>query len=108
MPILRPTLRISNTGYVTSKKADRRGCSVHNRLALLRAERGVSRADLAAAVGVNPQTIGFIERGDYGPSLEVALRICDFLGLPVEAGFALTPLTPMSSQLYRTETGEPR
>ena len=91
-----------------SKKADRRGCGVHNRLALVRAERGVSRVDLAAAVGVNPQTIGFIERGDYGPSLEVALRICAYFSLPIEAVFALTPLTPMSAQLYGTSTGDPQ
>ena len=105
---LHPALRISNTGGVTSKKPDRRGCSVHNRLALLRTERGVSRADLATAVGVNPQTIGFIERGDYGPSLEVALRICAYFSLPIEAVFALTPLTAMSTQLYGTSTGDPQ
>jgi putative transcriptional regulator len=105
---LRLPLRIHNVESVAGNKGERRGCAVHNRLAILRAERGVSRAELAGAVGVNPQTIGFIERGDYGPSLEVALRICDFFGLPVEAVFALTPLTPMSTQLYRPETGDPR
>ncbi|MDI6100218.1 helix-turn-helix transcriptional regulator [Actinoplanes sp. NEAU-A12] len=93
---------------MTGNKGERRGSAVHNRLAILRAERGVSRAELAGAVGVNPQTIGFIERGDYGPSLEVALRICDFFSLPVEAVFALTPLTPMSTQLYGTEPGDSR
>jgi putative transcriptional regulator len=89
-------------------KTDRRGCAVHNRLAVLRAERGVSRADLARAVGVNPQTIGFIERGDYGPSLELALRICAHFHLPVEAVFSLDPFTPMSAQLYGNPTGDPR
>jgi DNA-binding XRE family transcriptional regulator len=73
---------------------------LYNRLAVLRAERGVSRADLAAAVGVNPQTIGFLERGDYGPSLEVALKVCEFFGLPVEAVFSRRPFEPMSHQLY--------
>lgn len=76
----------------------------HNRLAVLRAERGVSRSDLARAVGVNPQTIGFIERGDYGPSLELALQLCAFFALPVEAVFSLTPFPPMSAQLYGTTT----
>ncbi|MCG5218257.1 helix-turn-helix transcriptional regulator [Streptosporangium sp. KLBMP 9127] len=74
--------------------------TLHNRLAVLRAERGVSRADLAAAAGVNPQTIGFLERGDYGPSLDVALRICEFFELPVEAVFSRRPFEPMSHQLY--------
>lgn len=76
------------------------GKQVHNRLAVLRAERRVSRSELARAVGVNPQTIGFLERGDYGPSLALALRICEFLRLPVEAVFALREFPPMSAQLY--------
>lgn len=62
---------------------------MHNRLAVLRAERRLTRTDLARAVGVNPQTSGFLERGDYGPSLALALRLCEFLQLPVEAVFAL-------------------
>lgn len=67
---------------------------------MLRAERGVSRAELAAAVAVNPQTVGFLERGDYGPSLDLALRISEFFGLPVEAVFSRRPFEPMSQQLY--------
>lgn len=73
---------------------------LHNRLAALRAERGLSRAELAAAIGVNPQSVGFIERGDYGPSLALALRIAAVFELPVEAIFSLTPLLPLSAQVY--------
>jgi putative transcriptional regulator len=51
---------------------------VYNRIALLRAERGTSRQQLADAVGVNYQTIGFIERGDYSPSLELAFKIATY------------------------------
>ena len=47
---------------------------VYNRLAVLRAERGLSRHDLAAAVGVHYQTVGYLERGEYSPSLQLALR----------------------------------
>ncbi|GIE33728.1 hypothetical protein Ait01nite_067730 [Actinoplanes italicus] len=103
-------LCIRNSRCVADKdpKANRRGGCLHNRLPVLRAERGVSRSDLAAAVGVNTQTIGFLERGDYGPSLELALRICAWFDLPVEAVFSLTPFAPMSAQLYPTKTGEPR
>ena len=50
-----------------------------NRIAVLRAERGISRQDLADAVGVNYQTIGFLERGDYGPSLKLAFQIAEAL-----------------------------
>lgn len=72
-----------------------------NRIAVLRAERHLSRADLAAAVGVNYQTVGYLERGDFNPSLPLALRIAEYFGLPVDAVFARTQFTPMSSQLYK-------
>ena len=41
---------------------------VHNRLAVLRAERGLSRKQLADKLGINYQTIGDIERGDCNPA----------------------------------------
>lgn len=75
---------------------------LYNRLAVLRAERSVSRRQLAEAVNVNVQTIGFLERGDYGPSVELALHLAGYFSLPVEAIFSLTPFPPMSAQLYST------
>jgi DNA-binding XRE family transcriptional regulator len=51
--------------------------SLHNRIAVLRAEKKLSRATLASSLGVNPQTIGFLERGDYTPSLELAFKIAE-------------------------------
>ena len=77
---------------------------LHNRLAILRAERGLSRHDLAEAIGVNYQTIGYLERGEYNPSLDLALRLAEFFALPVEALFSRTPFTPMSQRLYGTGT----
>jgi putative transcriptional regulator len=74
--------------------------ALHNRLDVLRLERGLSRQDLAAAVGVNYQTIGYLERGEYNPSLELALRIAEYFQLPVEAVFSRQPFPPMSAQLY--------
>src|SRR5579863_6489331 len=73
---------------------------LYNRIAVLRAERGVSRQDLADAVGVNYQTIGFLERGEYGPSLKLAFAIAAYFGLPVEAIFSTEPLKPLSEQVY--------
>jgi len=80
---------------------------LYNRLAVLRAERNLSRQDLAAAVGVNYQTIGYLERGEFNPSLELALRTAEFFGLPVEAVFSRRPFTPMSSRLYGGPVAEP-
>ena len=64
---------------------------VFNRLPLLRADRGISRAELADALGIHYQTVGYLERGEYAPSLHLALRIAAYFGLPVEAVFALEP-----------------
>jgi putative transcriptional regulator len=72
---------------------------MYNRLSVMRAERGVSRRTLAEAVGVNPQTIGYIERGDYGPSLELGLKIAAFFGAPAELLFSLEPFKPLAEAL---------
>lgn len=61
---------------------------VHNRIAMLRAERQVSRRDLAEALGVHYQTIGYLERGEYSPSLYLALRIAGYFEVPVEVIFS--------------------
>lgn len=71
---------------------------IYNRLAVLRAERGLSRKELADAVGVNYQTVGYLERGDYSPSLELALRLARFFGLPIEMIFSDEPFRPLSEQ----------
>jgi len=79
---------------------------VHNRLAVLRAERGLSRKQLADKLGINFQTIGYIERGDYNPSLELALTIAQFFRLPVEAIFSLRPMAPLSAEVFREQPPE--
>jgi len=83
------------------RKPESPGASgLYNRIAVLRAERGTSRQQLADAVGVNYQTIGFLERGEYGPSLKLAFQIAEYFDLPVEAVFSTRPLKPLSQQVY--------
>lgn len=74
---------------------------LHNRLPVFRAERGMSRRELADLVGVNPQTIGFLERGEYGPSLILALRIAAVFDVPIEAIFSLHAFPSLGDQLAR-------
>jgi DNA-binding XRE family transcriptional regulator len=76
---------------------------LYNRIAVLRAERSISRQDLADAMDVNYQTIGFLERGDYSPSLKLALALGEYFGLPVEAIFSREPFQPLSQQVYGTK-----
>ena len=79
---------------------------LYNRIAVLRAERGISRQELADAMDVNYQTIGFLERGDYSPSLKLALALGEYFGLPVEAIFSTKPFQPLSQQVYGTRKGD--
>jgi DNA-binding XRE family transcriptional regulator len=64
---------------------------VYNRIAMLRVERGVSRRELADALGVHYQTIGYLERGEFSPSLHLALRIAAHFAVSVDVVFSLTP-----------------
>ena len=71
--------------------------ALHNRIAMLRAERGISRRQLADALGVHYQTIGYLERGEYSPSLHLALRIAVYFEVPLEVIFALRPFPRIGS-----------
>lgn len=64
---------------------------VYNRIAVLRAERGISRRQLAEALGVHYQTVGYLERGEFKPSLHLALRIARYFEVPVEVVFSTEP-----------------
>ena len=77
------------------------GVTLYNRLTVLRAERDLTRQKLADAVGINVQTIGYLERGDYHPSLELAFKLSEFFKLPIEAIFSRTPFKPLSETVYR-------
>lgn len=79
---------------------------LHNRIAVLRVERNLSRQDLADALGINYQTIGFLERGDYSPSLALAMDLSEYFGLPIEAIFSRTPFRPLSETLYGDGSGQ--
>jgi len=71
---------------------------VHNRIAMLRAERGISRRQLSEALGVHYQTIGYLERGEYSPSLYLALKIAEYFGVPLEVVFSTEPFARLGSE----------
>lgn len=66
---------------------------VFNRLESLREARGMTRTELADAAGVHYQTIGYIERGEYSPSLSLALTLAAVLDAEVQEIFSLSPFT---------------
>lgn len=63
--------------------------SVINKIEFHRTKAGLSRQELADKVDVHYQTIGYIERGEYSPSLVLALKISKALGKKVEQVFEI-------------------
>ncbi len=63
--------------------------TVNNTVYELRAKRGCTQEELAEAVGVTRQTIIAIEKGNYTPSVLLALKIAQFFNMPVEKLFTL-------------------
>ena len=63
---------------------------VYNRIEEVRTKMGLTRQELAEKVGVHYQTIGYLEREEYSPSLVLALRISKTLNAEVSELFSLT------------------
>jgi putative transcriptional regulator len=57
---------------------------LHNQVKRYREEKGISQTELGKLCGVSRQTISSIERGDYHPSVVLALRIVSIFGKKVE------------------------
>ena len=57
---------------------------LYNRLKEHRARLGVNQAELGNMAGVSRQTISLIERGDYSPSVTLALKIARIFQVSVE------------------------
>ena len=72
---------------------------IYNRISVLRNERNISRKELANKIGVNFQTVGYLEREEYNPSLDLAFKISEYFGLPIEIIFSTAPLKPLSEEL---------
>ncbi len=79
-------------GFMKSRK-------LYNRIAVFRKERNISRKELAEIIGVNFQTVGYLEREEYNPSLDLAFKISEYFGLPVELIFSTEPLKPLIEEI---------
>ena len=63
--------------------------ALKNRLKIYRAELGLNQQEFGKLAGVSRQTISLIERGDYSPSVTLALKIAGVLNVCVEDVFYL-------------------
>lgn len=63
--------------------------TIINQVKQLRAEKSITQEELASACGVSRQTVIAIEKGNYTPSLLLALQVAEFFSLPVEKVFEI-------------------
>lgn len=57
---------------------------LENRLKEHRARLGINQSDMGTLAGVSRQTISLIERGDYSPSVTLALKLAKICQVTVE------------------------
>ncbi len=62
---------------------------IKNRVHIERMERGLTQEELALRLGVSRQTVISIEKGNYAPSVILALKIAKVFKLPVERIFRI-------------------
>ena len=79
---------------------------IYNRIKMLRAEKGLSRKELADAVEVNFQTIGYLERGEYNASLELAFKLAEFFEVPIDIAFSPRPFKTLAEELAAARAAE--
>ncbi len=60
---------------------------IKTRIKEYRARYDMSQEDLAKKVGVRRETIGFLEKGKYNPSLVLAWRIAKLFNATIEELF---------------------
>ena len=54
----------------------------------------------SGVVALSVHAAGYLERGEYSPSLHLALRIADHFEVPVEAIFSITPFPRLGTERY--------
>ncbi len=63
---------------------------IKNKVQDLRLKSGATQEEFAEAVGVTRQTVSAIEKGNYTPSVLLALKIAKFFKQPVEKIFSIS------------------
>ena len=61
--------------------------NLYNRIAELRAAKGLSQQQLADAIGVSRKTISTVETSRFTPSVIIALQMARFFDVPVDQIF---------------------
>ncbi|WP_438725707.1 helix-turn-helix transcriptional regulator [Parasphingorhabdus sp. DH2-15] len=82
---------------------EKKAVPFHNRVQMLRVERGLSRKELAEMVQIHPQTVGFIERRQFNPTIDVCLRLSEVLGVGLDGIFSRYPFQLLPTSKLRPD-----
>jgi putative transcriptional regulator len=63
---------------------------IKNEVCKYRIDMGITQEDLASKANVSRQTIIALEKGNYTPSILLALKIAGFFKMPVEKIFKIS------------------
>ena len=63
---------------------------ISNEVNALRLQKNTTQEELAEAIGVSRQTIIAIEKGNYSPSVHLALKIAQYFKIPVGKVFKIS------------------
>lgn len=63
---------------------------IENKVSKYRTEMNVTQEELASRVSVSRQTVIALEKGNYTPSILLALKIAGFFKMPVEKLFRIS------------------
>ena len=72
-----------------NKKETEKTC-VYNVVQKFRKEKGITQEQMAISLDITRQTVIAIEKGNYTPSVMLAIRIAEFFDVPVEKIFSVT------------------
>ena len=80
----------NKTSHSHLRGKEQKRMALENRLKEHRARLGINQSDMGKLAGVSRQTISLIERGDYSPSVTLALKLARICQVTVEDIFTYT------------------
>ncbi len=66
----------------------------------LRAEKKITQEQLAEAIGITRQTISYLEKGEYNPSLKIAHDIAKFFDKAIDEVFQYEPILKIKREQF--------
>lgn len=63
--------------------------TLNNKIKILRTEKNITQEEFAESLGISRQTVIAMEKGNYIPSLLLAMQIASYFKMPIEKMFQI-------------------